>query len=357
MKTLNRVSAVEQVSAHLREEIVHGTWNKRMPGVHALARELGSNHGTVETALQLLEKQKLLISQGPGRARLISLPHALKADNRLKIAILDYDQLGLTEGYTVEAQHRLNEAGHQAFFTRQCLQDLRMDLKRVSLLVSKTDADAWIICSASREVLSWFANQPAPAFAWFGNRKGLPIAGVGPDKQPAYTTAARRLIELGHRRIVLLHQQLQQAPELSAPDQAFLNELTAHGIATSPYNLPHWTDSKTEFYDCLTKLFSVTPPTALIIDDASFFFGAFQFLADRGLRVPKDVSLICADSSPFFANSCPPVTHIHWDTGPVVRRVIQWVNNIAHRRTDTRQTLTPAKFIPGGTIGPAAQHR
>jgi hypothetical protein len=181
----------------------------------------------------------------------------------------------------------------------------------------------------------------------------LPIAGVGPDKQPAYTTAARRLIELGHRRIVLLHQQLQQAPELSAPDQAFLNELTAHGIATSPYNLPHWTDSKTEFYDCLTKLFSVTPPTALIIDDASFFFGAFQFLADRGLRVPKDVSLICADSSPFFANSCPPVTHIHWDTGPVVRRVIQWVNNIAHRRTDTRQTLTPAKFIPGGTIGPA----
>ena len=356
MKTLHRISAAEQVSAHLREEIIHGTWNKKLPGVHALARELGSNQGTVKDALRLLEKQGLLISQGPSRARLISLPHGLKTDNLLKIAILDYDPRGWTESYVVEAQLRLIAAGHQAFFTPQSLLELHMDLKRVQRLVSKTDADAWIVCAASREVLTWFVNQPAPAFAWFGNRKGLPIAGVGPDKQPAYITAARRLIELGHRRIVLLHQQLLPLPELSAPKQAFLNELAAHGIVTSPFNLPQWADTKTGFYDCLTKLFSVTPPTALIIDEASFVFGVLQFLAERGLRVPKDVSLVCADGSPFFANSCPPVTHIHWDTGPVVRRVIQWVDNIAHRRTDRRQTLTPAKFIPGGTIGPAAQH-
>jgi len=357
MRTLNRVSAVEQVSAHLREELFHGTWNKKMPGVHALAGELGSNHGTVEAALRLLEKQKLLIHQGPGRARLIRLPHAPKPDGPLKIAILDYDPLGVTESYAIEAQHRLTEAGHKTFFTRQCLQDLHMDLKRVTRLVGNTDADAWIVCSASREVLEWFAFQRAPAFAWFGNRHGLPIAGVGPAKQPAYATATRRLIELGHRRIVLLHRQLQQVPESSATEQAFLSELAVHGIVTSPYNLPRWDDNKTGFYDCLTKLFSLTPPTALIIDEASFFFGAFQFLAERGLRVPKDVSLVCTDSSPFFANSWPTVAHIHWDTRPVVRRIIQWANHVAHRRSDTRQTLTPAKFIPGGTIGPATKVR
>ncbi len=357
MRTLNRVSAVEQVAAHLREELFHGTWSKKMPGVHALAGELGSNHGTVEAALRLLEKQRLLVHQGPGRARLIRLPHAPKPDSPLKIAILDYEPLGVTESYAIEVQHRLEEAGHKAFFTRQCLQDLHMDLKRVSRLVANTDADAWIVCSASREVLEWFASQPAPAFAWFGNRQGLPIAGVGPAKQSAYATATRHLIELGHRRIVLLHKQLQEIPESSATDQAFLSELAVHGIATSPYNLPHWADKRNGFYDCLTKLFSVTSPTALIIDEASFVFGALQFLAERGLRVPKDVSLVCTDSSPFFANSWPTVAHIHWDTRPVVRRIIQWANHVAHRRSDTRQTLTPAKFIPGGTIGPATKCR
>ena len=97
MKTLNRVSAVEQVSEHLRKELFHGTWTNKMPGVHALAGELGSNHGTVEAALRLLEKQKLLIHQGPGRSRLIRLPREAKPDGPLKIAILDYDPLGLTE--------------------------------------------------------------------------------------------------------------------------------------------------------------------------------------------------------------------------------------------------------------------
>jgi len=322
-----------------------------MPGVHALAGELGSNHGTVEAALRLLEKQKLLIHQGPGRSRLIRLPREAKPDGPLKIAILDYDPLGLTESYAIEVQHRLIEAGHTAFFTRQCLHDLHMDLKRVSRLVANTEADAWIIGAASREVLEWFSSQTAPSFAWFGNRQGLPIAGVGPDKKPALAKATRRLIELGHRRIVLFHRQLQEMPGSSATDQA------VHGIATSPYNLPHWTDNKTGFYDCLVKLFSVTPPTALIIDEAPFVFAALQFLAERGLRVPKDVSLVCMDGSPFFANSWPTVAHIHWDTSPVVRRIIQWVNHVAHRRSDTRQTLTPAKFIPGGTIGPAPKYR
>jgi hypothetical protein len=43
-------------------------------------------------------------------------------------------------------------------------------------------------------------------------------------------------------------------------------------------------------------------------------------------------------------------------TRPIVRRIIQWANHVAHRRSDTRQSLTPAKFIHGGTIGPAANY-
>ncbi|MCX6880367.1 MAG: SEC-C metal-binding domain-containing protein, partial [Verrucomicrobia bacterium] len=46
------------------------------------------------------------------------------------------------------------------------------------------------------------------------------------------------------------------------------------------------------------------------------FFAAMQFLMNRGLRVPQDVSLLCSGGSPIFEWSEPTVTHIRWDTRP-----------------------------------------
>ena len=46
------------------------------------------------------------------------------------------------------------------------------------------------------------------------------------------------------------------------------------------------------------------------------------------------------------------VSHIRWDSGPVVNRVVQWAHHVAHGKTDRRQTLTKAEFVRGGTIGP-----
>ena len=99
-------------------------------------------------------------------------------------------------------------------------------------------------------------------------------------------------------------------------------------------------------------MFGLTPPTALIVDEAPFFTAALQFLARRGYRVPDDVSLICTDADRNFTWCQPSVAHISWDSRPVVRRILRWAVNVSHGKKDLRQVLTPAKFIRGGTIGP-----
>ncbi len=48
----------------------------------------------------------------------------------------------------------------------------------------------------------------------------------------------------------------------------------------------------------------------------------------------------------------PEVTHIRWDSRPVVRRVVRWAENVAHGIDDRRQTEVKAGFVHGGTIGP-----
>ena len=98
----------------------------------------------------------------------------------------------------------------------------------------------------------------------------------------------------------------------------------------------------------------LTPPTALILDEAFQFHASHHHLSQRGLKIPQDVSLICTDDDPGFAWCHPAVSHIRWDTRPVVRRVVRWTSNVARGKDDRRQTLSKAEFAEGGTIGPTS---
>lgn len=321
-----------------------------MPGVNQLAPELGVTRKTVEAALRQLEHEGLLISQGPGRKRLIVLPSGASM-RPMRVAILLYEPTDRHLEYIVELQHALAEAGHTVITAANSLTELSMDVTRVSRLVKQTAADAWIVVAGSSEVLKWFCAQPVPVFALFGRREGLPIAAVGPDKTPALAAATRHLVNLGHRRIVMLCRQLRRLPKPGGSEQAFLDELKAHDLPVSDFNLPDWEESKEGFQKLLRSLFRVTPPTALIVDEASFFVTTQQFLAGRGIRVPEQVSLVCTDADPIFAWCTPSISHISWDTRTVVRRIVRWAATVSRGGRDVKQTSVPAQFVIGGTIG------
>ena len=357
MHSFRLLPADEQIAAFLRAELERGLWVGRMPGVNWLAAELGVNRRNVEAALRQLEKEGWLAGHGRGHKRRIAARHA-KGARPMRIGFMDYEQIQrTTEGYTIEVQHLLREAGHTVFFTEKCLTDLDMDVEKVARVVRRAKADAWVVSSASREVLEWFSAQPVPAFAFFGRREGLPIAGAGPDKVPALLAATRHLIGLGHRSILQLVRRERRYPLPGRGEQAILDELKAHGIPTGRFNLPDWEETVDGFHACLHELFRVTPPTALIIDEAQFFVAAYEFLAHTRIRVPEQVSLVCTNLDHAFEWWKPPVSHIRWDYGPVVRRIVRWAANVSRGREDLRQTLTPAEFVEGGTVGPAPRRR
>ena len=253
----------------------------------------------------------------------------------------------------IEIRHLLMEAGHAPFFADKTLGDLGMDVQRIGRFVERTEADAWVIVAASREVLEWFAARPEPAFALFGRRHNVAMASVGPETVPALNTIIGRLVELGHRRIVLLSRKARRLPKPALFEREFLARLEAHGCAVGPYNLPDWEETRKGFRQILDSLFRITPPTALIVDEPPQFVATLRFLAGRGIRTPADVSLICTDPDRSFNWCEPPVAHITWDVAKVVRRVVRWAGNVSRGRQDLRRTSIPAGFVEGGTIGPA----
>ena len=348
------LSITDQVADRLRAEILRGRWADTLPGKHQLAAELGVNNKTVESAIRQLEADGLLVPQGAGRRRRIN-PKGGKSSRTLRVAILTIDlEADRKTGYIVDLHHLLFEAGHTVFYAPQSLTELRFDLKKIAHLVAQTKADAWVVLCGSRDVLQWFADRPEPSFAVFGQRQGLKMPGFGPNKVPACVAAVETLIGLGHHRIVLLCRGMRRLPTPGLSELAFLGALTAGGIRTGDYNLPDWDESDGGFQKCLTALFRVTPPTALIVDEVSYFVAALQFLAHCGIRVPADVSLICTDDDPIFDFCEPRVACMTWDARPLVRRVLQWADNVSRGKLDLRQTLTPAKFVTGGTVAAVA---
>lgn len=352
MSSFTPLSATEQLTDHLREEALSGRLAGEMPGVLQLSRSLGVSPRTVIGATRQLEEDGFLIRRGAGRRSRIVLPEAF-SPRSLRIDMLLYEKSDMQSYYRVDLQHQLIEAGHAPRFTTATLTGMGMNVNRTARWVVRSEADAWIVFSASREILEWFANQSIPALAFAGRRRGVSIASAGPDKPPAVREAVRRLVELGHRRMVSLVREERRVPVPGLSEQAFLDELRAHGIPTSPFNLPNWDGTPQGLRDCLESLFSVTPPTAILIDEMPLFYAVQAYLSRRGILAPEQVSLICTDPDPAFAWTAPSVAHIHWDPRPTVRRIVRWANNVARGKTDQRASYNRARYVEGGTVGPA----
>jgi DNA-binding LacI/PurR family transcriptional regulator len=354
MTMLRIKSASQQVADHLREELVRGTWSGSMPGETHLLAHLGVGRDTIKAALSLLEQEGILVSQGPSRRRRIVIPETVGSPV-LRVRILLFESDDARNHYLLDIQERLMEAGHVAGFASKSLIELGMDRQRVARFIELNDADVWVICAGSREILTWCAEQPFPVLALAGRLRGIPIAGVGPNKESALRKAVRHLVDLGHRRIVMLAREMRRKPEPGRFEKSFLDELELQGIPIGQYNLPNWEESPDGLSKCLDSLFSHTPPTALIVQEMPMFIAAQQHLAQRGILAPRDVSMICSDPHVAFAWCKPTVAHLRWDSAPWSNRIVRWAHNVGRGKTDLRQSFTKTVFVDGGTIGPAVE--
>jgi DNA-binding LacI/PurR family transcriptional regulator len=349
-------SLPDQIAEILLNGIRERRWCDVMPGRVALARELGVNHKTVETALKALEKVGWLEKQGLGRGRKINLLDGASVAT-LRIKILLYEKCDHARQDMLNLLHSLQEAGHLVSFAETTMRQLGMNVGRIARFVEKTGADAWIVVAGPSDVMDWFATRSTPVFALYGDMRKTRMASTGPRKHLAQEELMERLVSLGHRRIVMLVREERSNPIPNSPEQLFLDHLESRGISTSAYNLPNWGDTPEEFHHMIDSLFRHTPPTALIIDEVALFFATLQHLARIGIVAPDHISMVCTDPDPIFEWCRPTITHFAWDSGPLVKRVVNWANNVSRGKDDRRKSVTEVKFVIGGTIGPVPKAR
>ena len=356
MKPFKSRSTAQQLADHLRGEVLRGAFGHTMPGIKYLTRELGVNSRAAANAVKQLAKDGILVGQGERRRHRIVLENNSPAP-ALRIAFPPFDTASKRDSFNLEILRNLSQHGHEAFFTGKTLMELHLDPRRIAGMVGQTKADAWIVISAPRPVLDWFAGRALSSFALYGAQAGLPMAGVAPDHVPALLGVVRRLIHLGHRRIVFLLNRGQLELKTARLAPMLLAEMETHGIPTSRYNVPQWKDSPEGFRGLLESMFQHSPPTALMIEEVPHLIAVLQFCGRRGIRVPEDLSLVCLESHSILDHCSPAVTRLQWDETSLMRRIVNWANNVARGRRDVARGYVRVDLVEGGTIGPVAEKR
>jgi DNA-binding transcriptional regulator YhcF (GntR family) len=351
----NISSVTGQAVEILKDGMLTGRWKNTLPGRLLLAEELGVSEMTIEEAMRRLAKDGLLKAQGPGKRRLIILPEGKEMQRDLLIRILAYESVDRGSGLLIDLVEKLNKAGFRADYAPKSMLDLGMDVKRVARMVNQNPADAWIVVAGSRHVLDWFNEQAMTVYAYFGQQSDISIAGCSGRRD--IESQVRCLVELGHRRIVLLAREEHIKPVPSSTAQNFIKALKNVGIEPGSYNLPEWGYRPEGLYRCLESLFKVTPPSALFVEEPGMLMAVRDYLSEHGMIVPRDVSLICNEQNPLFSWCNPPLAHYSFNLNSLNRRVVRWAKQIALGKDDRRQIFITAKFVDGGTIGPAPKGR
>lgn len=365
MHKIKRQSIIELTAAHVRKGLQEARWEAGLPGVRRLAADLDVSHDSVRAALRLLESEGLLCKPPvAGRGRQLtqkSRKQAKTVVRPLRVALLPSDPLSIgsaqSQQLMLRLQTSLEHAGHEAFISTQALSQLDNNLKRLARLVRDTSADAWVVYSASQEMLAWFIEKQIPVIAIGGHTQNLPIACSRSDNTESLGATLDLLVMNQHRRIVLICPLIWRQPDLHHAAKFFLKHLAHHGLKTSDYNLPNWEETAEGTTRLFESLFKATPPTALLIFDPSVVVAALLFLSRQGLRVPEDVSLVSLTEDPVFSKLHPALTHFEWEIEPHLRRITRWVCDLARGRADNETKTIQTIFIPGGTIGPSNPRR
>ncbi len=347
VKSYPILSAPEQVARYLKEQIAQGKLTGIMPGGAALARDFGIGRTTADAALDILHAEGFLANQGQRKRRRIVVEKLSAGTKPMQVGLILYEPSDAANQYVPEIRQLLLASGFGLNLSPKTLIELNHNPGKVERMVRNHPADAWVICSASRPVLKWFSESSFPAFALFGRMKGLAIPGIKPDKLPAMRESIKTLIELGHRRIILLVREERRKPSYGDFESVFLDELEHHGIKTGTFNIPDWNENASGLRGCLDKLFGLTPPTAIFVGDSVLFLAVQHILANIAPQLPDKVALVSTDYHPHMEWCDPPVPHFSWNHRTTARRILRWLRNLQRGKPDQNQAFAPTRFVEG----------
>jgi LacI family transcriptional regulator len=350
-------SLATQVAARIAAEIGKGTWSEWLPGERALTRTLQISRKTLRKALVHLQREGTITTRhGLGHAIVTSSARRKRAPAPdTSVGLLTPDSLENLRPYTALWVDELRSllfangvqlatfSGHRFFTGRP--------EKALARLVEQHPQTCWVLAHSNEHIQRWFHDHHVPCVIAGSSHTGLPLPSVDLDNFAVCRHAAGAMLRLGHRRVALFTKQSERAGDLES-ERGFEDGARSQAHRDVEPLIVRHDGTVDGAYRALGRLFGLAaPPTAVLVAQSAFYLTTIAFLAERGLRVPSQVSLISRDDDTFLAYLKPAPARYACNPTTYAKRLLLQLQLAFDGDTGghTLHRIEP-KFIPGGSL-------
>ena len=288
----------------------------RRPSIYDVARQAGVSHMTVSRVLnghpniRDSTRERVLRAIDEMNYTRSSIARALATRRAMRIGVLVDSPAQWGPNSTLHAiESAAREAGYAiSAFSISDDKESRIDAGVVELVTQGVDALCVIAPRASS--LDLLRQQST----------GLPTLVIKAEPDPEMHTAAvdqragamaavMHLIELGHQSIAHLSGPLDWY-DARAREQGWRDALADAGLSIPPPVVGDWTS---DYGYAFGTTYDFSEVTAVFAANDQMALGLIHGLAERGLRVPGDVSIAGFDDLPDARHFLPPLTTVRQD--------------------------------------------
>lgn len=182
---------------------------------------------------------------------------------------------------------------------------------------------------------------------------------VVPDEVAGGTAAVTELLENGHRRIGFV-ADWYDIPAVEGRLQGYRESLARHGVPFDPALVLREAPGAAGGHRGVSRLLDLPdPPTAVFCFTDSMAMGAYRAVAERGLRIPDDFSVVGFDDHPLIAASLSPgLTTVglpHYEMGEwAVETLLELAGDPTRPTGQPLQMLMPCPLVRRDSVGPPA---
>jgi LacI family transcriptional regulator len=169
---------------------------------------------------------------------------------------------------------------------------------------------------------------------------------VGFDNELAARQLAAHLIDLGHRDLLVLAQETRNNDRALARLRGFLSELKARGIELGSDRIVEIPWSIAAGHQAFKgRLEAGIRPTAVLCSNDYIAAGALAACHEKGLQVPKDVSVVGFDDLEVSAFLHPPLTTVRVPSEEIGKAAAETLVDHLERKIPLYSTELAADII------------